>query len=105
MLFYSIQTKNERAASVLKATKMKVSTFMWTILDRATSLSQIGQKNNGKLLVTALPPAVCGNNYINKTTILYTTLYYGSLKCCMFCLCNTTIIRLRISEVHKEEII
>ena len=91
-----------RHPPVPKATKQQISTSMWTLKDRVTSLSQIGHKNNAKLLVTAAPPAVCGNNYVNKTTSLYTTLYYGSLKSCMFWLCKTTIIRLRISEVHQE---
>lgn len=64
--------KNKKGLSVPKATKMQVSTSMWTLLDRVKSLSQIGQKNNAKLLVTAAPPAVCGNRIMSIKLPVYT---------------------------------
>jgi hypothetical protein len=41
---------------------------------------------------------------IKETPYLYTALYFGDLKSKIFCLCKTDIIRVRISEVLKEEI-
>jgi len=82
MSFYSIchftryvilldTNKNERAPPVPKAIKLKVGTSMWTLLNRATALSKIGQKNNTKLLVTDAPSVVCGNRIMPIKLLVY----------------------------------
>jgi hypothetical protein len=42
---------------------------------------------------------------INKTISLYTAFYCGYLNSYVFPLCKTTIVKLSITEMHKEEII
>ena len=72
ILLCSIQTKMRGALTVPNATKLQVSVSMWTVRDRAISLSQTGQKNKAELLITAAPPAVCGNRITATKLSVYT---------------------------------